>query len=260
MENKRPLILVSNDDGIMAKGLSELVKALRTVGEIVVMAPDSPRSGSGSALTVTQPVHYKQIRQEVGVTVYKCSGTPTDCIKLARNTVLLDRVPDLVVGGINHGDNSATNVHYSGTMGVVIEGCLNGIPSIGFSLCNHDLGADFEATIPYIRSIATMVLEKGLPPLTCLNVNFPDTSDIKGVKVCEQAKGTWTHEWEACPRLNDTNYYWLTGSFSDHEPENEKNDHWALANGYVAITPITVDLTAYGYMEELQKQCEQAGL
>ncbi|SHE62044.1 5'-nucleotidase /3'-nucleotidase /exopolyphosphatase [Bacteroides faecichinchillae] len=256
MENKRPLILVSNDDGIMAKGISELVKFLRTLGEIVVMAPDAPRSGSASALTVTQPVHYKLVKQEVGVTVYKCSGTPTDCIKLAWNTVL-DRKPDLVVGGINHGDNSATNVHYSGTMGVVIEGCLNGVPSIGFSLCNHDMGADFEAAGPYIRKIAAMVLEKGLPPLTCLNVNFPDTPDIKGIKVCEQAKGCWTNEWEVCPRQNDRNYFWLTGEFADHEPENEKNDHWALANGYVAITPTKVDLTAYDFIDELNQWIEE---
>lgn len=256
MENKRPLILVSNDDGIMAKGISELVKFLRTLGEIVVMAPDAPRSGSASALTVTQPVHYKLVKQEVGVTVYKCSGTPTDCIKLAWNTVL-DRKPDLVVGGINHGDNSATNVHYSGTMGVVIEGCLKGVPSIGFSLCNHDMGTDFEAVGPYIRKIAAMVLEKGLPPLTCLNVNFPDTPDIKGIKVCEQAKGCWTNEWEVCPRQNDRNYFWLTGEFVDHEPENEKNDHWALANGYVAITPTKVDLTAYDFIDELNQWIEE---
>ena len=256
MENKRPLILVSNDDGIMAKGISELVKFLRTLGEIVVMAPDAPRSGSASALTVTQPVHYKLVKQEVGVTVYKCSGTPTDCIKLAWNTVL-DRKPDLVVGGINHGDNSATNVHYSGTMGVVFEGCLNGVPSIGFSLCNHDMGADFEAAGPYIRKIAAMVLKKGLPPLTCLNVNFPDTPNIKGIKVCEQAKGCWTNEWEVCPRQNDRNYFWLTGEFADHEPENEKNDHWALANGYVAITPTKVDLTAYDFIDELNQWIEE---
>ena len=159
MENEKPLILVSNDDGVMAKGINELVKFLRPLGDIVVMAPDAPRSGSGCALTVTQPVHYQLVKKEVGLTVYKCSGTPTDCIKLARNTVL-DRTPDLVVGGINHGDNSATNVHYSGTMGVVFEGCLNGIPSIGFSLCNHAPDADFEATGPYIRSIAAMVLGK----------------------------------------------------------------------------------------------------
>ena len=251
IENKRPLILVSNDDGIMAKGISELIKFLRPLGEIVVMAPDAPRSGSGCALTVTQPVHYQLLKKDVGLTVYKCSGTPTDCIKLARNQIL-DRKPDLVVGGINHGDNSATNVHYSGTMGIVIEGCLNGIPSIGFSICDHAPGADFDAAGPYVRRIAAMVLEKGLPPLTCLNVNFPNTQEIKGVRICEQAKGHWSGEWQACPRRDDANFYWLTGEFIDHEPENEKNDHWALANGYVAITPTVVDMTAYHFMDELK--------
>ena len=255
MENRRPLILISNDDGIMAKGISELIKFLRPLGEIVVMAPDAPRSGSGCAITVTQPVHYQLLRKDVGLTVYKCSGTPSDCIKLAWNTVL-ERKPDLVVGGINHGDNSATNVHYSGTMGVVIEGCLNGIPSIGFSLCSHDPGANFEPAGPYIRQIAAMVLEKGLPPLTCLNVNFPDMAELKGIKICEQAKGRWTNEWEPCPRKGAENYFWLIGEFKDDEPENEKNDHWALANGYVAITPTVVDVTAYGFMNELSKWFE----
>lgn len=245
------MILVSNDDGIMAKGISELIKFLRPLGEIVVMAPDSPRSGSGCALTVTQPVHYRLVNREVGLTVYKCSGTPTDCVKLARNTVL-DRDPDLVVGGINHGDNSATNVHFSGTMGVVIEGCLNGIPSIGFSICDHAPGADFSAAGPFVRKIAAMVLEKGLPPLTCLNVNFPNTPDIKGIKICEQAKGRWSNEWEPCPRKEDLNHFWLIGEFADHEPENERSDHWALANGYAAITPTTVDMTAYRFMDELK--------
>ena len=221
MESKKPLILVSNDDGVMAKGISELVKFLRPLGEIVVMAPDSPRSGSGSALTVTHPVHYQLVKREVGLTVYKCTGTPTDCIKLALGSVL-DRKPDLIVGGINHGDNSAINVHYSGTMGVVIEGCLKGIPSIGFSLCNHRPDADFEPSGPYIRKIAAMILEK-----------------------------------VTCPRLDDHNYFWLTGSFTDHELENENNDHWALENGYVAITPTTVDMTAYGFIDELNGYCQQ---
>lgn len=259
MENQRPLILVSNDDGIMAKGISELIKAIRPLAEIVVMAPDSPRSGCSSALTVTQPVHYRLVRKDVGLTVYKCSGTPADCVKLAFNTVL-ERTPDLVLGGINHGDNSATNVHYSGTMGVVIEGCLKGVPSIGFSLCDHDSGANFDAALPYIRKIVAMVLEVGLPPLTCLNVNFPNTQELKGVKVCEQSKGGWTSEWQACPRVNDPNYFWLTGEFTDDELENEKNDHWALANGYVAITPTTVDVTAYGFMDELKAHCQKADL
>ena len=252
MKKEKPLILLSNDDGVEAKGLNELIRGLRGMGEIIVMAPDGPRSGASGAITSEHPVKYYKVREEEDLTVYKCTGTPVDCVKLALHTVV-PRRPDVVIGGINHGDNSSVNVHYSGTMGVVFEGCLNGIPSIGFSLCNHAPDADFEAAGLYIRNIAAMILEKGLPPLTCLNVNFPDTADIKGVKICEQAKGRWTNEWAACPRLNDSNYFWLTGEFTDHEPENEKNDHWALANGYVAITPTTVDVTAYHFMDELNK-------
>ncbi len=256
MENRRPLILVSNDDGIMAKGISELVKFLRPLGEIVVMAPDSPRSGSGCALTVNSPVHYQLVRKDVGLTIYKCTGTPTDCVKLALNEVL-DRTPDLVVGGINHGDNSSINVHYSGTMGVVIEGCLKGIPSVGFSLCDHEPDANFDLLGVYVRKIAAMILQKGLPALTCLNVNFPNTDVLKGIKVCEQAKGYWENEWAACPRLNDNNYFWLTGSFIDQDIDNERSDHWALDNGYVAITPITVDVTAYEFIDQLKNYCEE---
>lgn len=165
---------------------------------------------------------------------------------------MLDRKPDLVVGGINHGDNSSVNLHYSGTMGVVIEGCLKGVPSIGFSLCNHEPNADFEPAGPYIREIARLVLEKGLPPLTCLNVNFPDTKELKGVKICEQTKGQWMNEWENFAHRGDARYYWLTGEFENTDAENEKNDHWALDNGYVAITPTTVDATAYGLIDELK--------
>ncbi|MCI1648524.1 MAG: 5'/3'-nucleotidase SurE [Bacteroides sp.] len=248
--NKRPLILVSNDDGITSKGISELIKYLRPLGEIVVMAPDTPRSGSASALTVTEPISYRLLRREVGLSVYKCSGTPADCVKLAFHTVL-DRKPDLVVGGINHGDNSAVNVHYSGTMGVVIEGCLKGVPSIGFSLCSHEPNADFEPAGSYVRKIARMVLEKGLPALTCLNVNIPDLKELQGIKVCEQTKGQWVNEWENFAHRGDSHYYWLTGNFEATDNENTKNDHWALTNGWVAVTPVTVDVTAYGLIDEL---------
>lgn len=179
MENQRPLILVSNDDGVIAKGISELVKFLRPLGEIVVMAPDAPRSGSASALTVTEPIHYQLVRKDVGLTVYKCSGTPVDCIKLALHTVL-DRKPDLIVGGINHGDNSAVNVHYSGTMGVVIEGCLKGVPSIGFSLCCHDPNPDFEPSGPYIREIARQVFGKGVASVDLPQCKFPQCTGTQG--------------------------------------------------------------------------------
>lgn len=249
--NDKPLILISNDDGVTAKGINELIKFLRPLGELVVMAPDSARSGNGCALSVTQPVHYRLIRQEPALRIYACTGTPTDCVKLARNTIL-DREPDLVVAGINHGDNSGTNVHYSGTMGAAIEGCLNGIPAIGFSLCDHHPNADFEPCAKYIVAITRMVLEKGLPDRVCLNVNFPKAAEIKGIKVCEQAVGRWQKEWEPCPRQHDDCYFWLSGNFVNTEPENERTDNWALAQGYASITPTTVDVTAYDFIEELK--------
>ena len=251
MEKQRPLILISNDDGIAAKGIAELVKFLRPLGDIVVMAPDGPRSGFACALTAAEPIHYELVRREPGISAYKCSGTPADCVKLAFHTVL-DRKPDLVVGGINHGDNSSVNVHYSGTMGVVIEGCLKGVPAIGFSICDHGPDADFSQAKPFVQEIVSKVLEKGLPPLTCLNVNIPAVSDLKGIKVCEQTKGVWVNEWENINHRGDDRYYWLTGNFENEEPENEKNDHWALNNGYVAITPTTVDVTAYGLLAEMK--------
>jgi 5'-nucleotidase len=251
MENQRPLILVSNDDGIAAKGISELIRFLRPLGEIVVLAPDMPRSGTACAITSTEPIHYRLLRKDVGLTVYKCSGTPVDCVKLAFHTVL-DRKPDLVVGGINHGDNSSVNAHYSGTMGVVIEGCLKGIPSIGFSLCSHEPNADFDPAGSYIREITRKVLEKGLPPLTCLNVNIPDTKELKGGRICEQTRGEWVNEWENFAHRGDAHYYWLTGVYENRDVENEKNDHWALDNGYVAITPTTVDVTNYELIDELK--------
>ena len=189
MEKKKPLILISNDDGVWAKGIKELIRFLRPLGEIVVMAPDAARSGSGCALSVTRPVCYEWLSEEPGVKVCSCSGTPVDCIKLACSAVL-DREPDLIAGGINHGDNSGINVHYSGTMGLVIEGCLKGIPSIGFSLCDHTPDADFRPLETYVRRITSVVLEYGLPSRTCLNVNFP-RGEIKGVRVCEQATGQW---------------------------------------------------------------------
>ena len=250
MKKERPLIFISNDDGVTAKGINELITYLRPLADIIVMAPDSPRSGSASALTVVEPIHYQLVHQEEGITIYKCSGTPADCVKLAFNTVL-NRKPDVVIGGINHGDNSSVNVHYSGTMGVVIEGCLKGIPSIGFSLCNHDANADFEFASSYIREITDRVIKKGLPAMTCLNVNIPDVKEPKGIKVCIQTQGEWVNEWEIISRRNGRDYYWLTGNFENSDKTNEQNDHWALDNGYIAITPVRVDVTAYDFVEEL---------
>lgn len=251
MDNERPLILVSNDDGIASKGLAELVKCLRPLGEIVIMAPDGPRSGLACALTSNEPIHYAMVRREPALTAYKCSGTPADCVKLAFHTVL-DRKPALVVGGINHGDNSAVNVHYSGTMGVVIEGALKGVPSIAFSIDTHDQNPDFESMLPFVRRIAAAVIERGLPPLTCLNVNVPVTKELKGIRVCRQSRGEWINEWENFAHKGDNHYYWLTGEFRNDEPDNDETDQKAMADGYVAITPTTVDATAYGLLEEMK--------
>lgn len=248
---KRPLILVSNDDGVQAKGLNELIDMLRPLGDIIVMAPDSPRSGAACSLTVSLPVKYKLVHNEEGLVIFKCSGTPTDCVKLALDSVL-DIRPDVVIGGINHGDNSAVNVHYSGTMGVVLEGCMKGIPSIGFSLCNHNPDADFAPTAPYVRRITEEVLERRLPVGVCLNVNFPNTPFYKGVKICRQTKGSWEHEWVKQNHPHGGCYFWLTGEFVEHEQE-EDSDHWALNHEYVAITPTQIDVTAYGMIEEMKR-------
>ncbi len=251
MEQK-PLILISNDDGVTAKGINELAQMLRGLGDIIIMAPDSPRSGMAAAITAQNAVSYEQLHTEEGLTICQCTGTPVDCVKLALETIV-PRCPDLVIGGINHGDNSAVNVHYSGTMGVVIEGCMKGIPSIGFSVCDHDPDTDFSHTIPYIRKIVGMTLEKGLPSGTCLNVNFPEKGPYKGIKICRQTVGRWEKEWCSCthPRTGKP-LYWITGHFENHEPHMTDNDKWALDNGYAAITPIQIDMTAYPLLEEMK--------
>lgn len=256
MENKeeKPLILISNDDGYMAKGINSLVAMVRHLGEVIVMAPDGPRSGMAAAITSQQPVTFSLVKSEDGVTIYKCTGNPTDCVKLALETVC-ERKPNLVIGGINHGDNSAVNVHYSGTMGVVLEGCMKGIPSIGFSVCDHNPEYDFTPTTAYIQRIVGEVLSKGLPQGACLNVNFPKEPPYHGVKVCRQTKGCWENEWACIPHpRGGGNIYWLTGNFSNHEPQSTDTDHWALDNGYVAITPVQIDMTCYPLIEELEKR------
>ena len=251
MKTEKPLILISNDDGFSSKGLDVLVKALAGLGEIVVMAPDGPRSGASGAITSELPVRYFKVSEEKDLTIYKCTGTPVDCIKLAMFE-MLPRCPDLVIGGINHGDNSAVNVHYSGTMGVVIEGCLKGIPAIGFSLCDHDADADFDPMIPYVRRITEEVLAKGLPKGTCLNVNVPKTSELQGVRICRQTDASWGSEWARGQHPKGGEYFWLTGKFTNNEPEAQDADRWALEHGDVAITPIQIDMTAYALINELK--------
>ena len=248
---RKPLLFLSNDDGVDAKGLRELIRCLQPVGDLIVVAPDSHRSGCSASITSDVPLSCSKVCEQEGLVVYKCSGTPVDCVKLGLHT-FVPRVPDVVIGGINHGDNSSVNVHYSGTMGVVIEGCLKRIPSIGFSLCNHASDADFLPALPYVRRITEEVLEKGLPEGTCLNVNFPVHPAYHGVKICHQNKGVWVKEFVDFKHPHGGTFYWLTGEYETLEEEKEAADYWALKNGYVAITPTRIDVTDYALMDELR--------
>ena len=259
MEIKRPLLLISNDDGYAAKGIRELVKMVSAFGDVIVCAPESVRSGFSCAFSATIPLRLQLHEKRPGVEVWSCNGTPVDCVKMAL-AELCPRRPDMVIGGINHGDNASVNVHYSGTMGVTFEGCLKYIPSVAFSLCDHDENADFEPLRPYIQTITQRVLTDGLPRGVCLNVNFPrlpsrpsqarDASDpsrtsYQGVKVCRMAKGSWGSEVTRCHQPRGYDYWWMMGHYTNDEPDAEDTDNWALSHGYVAITPTQVDVTAY---------------
>lgn len=248
--NEKPLILVSNDDGYLAKGINSLVTVLKEFGEVIVVAPHTGRSGKGCAITSENPIKVELVSNEPGVKVYSCTGTPSDCVKVACHA-FVPRLPDLVIGGINHGDNSAINAHYSGTMGVVLEGCMKGIPSIAFSLCSHDTDADFTPTFNVIRKVVANVLEKGLPKGSCLNVNFPDTPTYAGVKVCRQASGAWVNEWESHEHPRGGKWWWLTGEFVVEE-QCPDADRVALDNNYVTITPTKIDFTDYALLESMR--------
>ena len=248
----RPYLLISNDDGIAAPGINFLIEALRPYADLLVMAPDSARSGFSCSITSSHPLTYKLLHQEEGLTLCSCSGTPTDCVKMALN-LFPDRKPDLVIGGINHGDNSSVNAHYSGTMGVAIEGALQGYPSLAFSLCDHRMDADFEPLRPYLADFMFKTLMAGLPPFTCLNINFPLRPKFRGVRVCRMARSRWQNEVERREHPWGGFYFWLVGDCQELEPEATDTDRWALAHGYVAVTPTQLDLTAYGLIDDLQQ-------
>jgi 5'-nucleotidase len=238
MANK-PLILVSNDDGITSKGIRNLVEVMQQIGEVVVVAPDSPQSGMGHAITIGNTLRLEETKIFGDqVKAYECSGTPADCVKLAKNHVLKDRTPDLVVSGINHGSNTSISVLYSGTMSAAIEGAVEGFPSIGFSLCDYAHDADFEHTLPYIKKIAEQVLNTGLPKYTTLNVNFPPKRNeaLKGVKIVRQAHAKWQEEFDQRYDPNGRRYFWMAGNFVNHD-KGEDNDEWAIANNYVSVVP-----------------------
>jgi 5'-nucleotidase len=249
--NDRPLILITNDDGVYAKGLAELIEVLRLFGNIMVVAPDSPRSGMSHAITVDSPLRINKHQDEEGLLIYSCTGTPVDCVKLACNQ-LLEQLPDFVIAGINHGANTSVSVLYSGTMGAALEGCIHGIPSIGFSLGDYSPEADFSKSKIVVARIFQIIAERGLPEGVCLNVNIPK-GEIKGINFCRQTRGKWVEEFERRTDPHEREYYWLKGYFNNAEADANDTDDFALLNGYVSVVPVSTDLTAYSAFQDLQK-------
>ncbi len=249
----KPLILVCNDDGVHAPGIEALIEEMTFLGDVVAVAPDGPQSGSGHGITLNSTLRINKIKHEKGLEVYSTTGKPVDCIKLAVNEII-HRKPNMVVSGINHGSNASINVLYSGTMSAAIEGALEGIPSIGFSLLNHSIDADFTTSKQVVRAIAPKVLKEGLPQGVCLNVNIPNLQidELQGIRVCHQANGNWVEEFDRRTDPSGEQYYWLTGRFDLYD-EDEANDIMSLRKGYVTVVPVQYDLTSYETMKYLDK-------
>jgi 5'-nucleotidase len=247
------LILLTNDDGLYAAGLKTLLEVVEEFGKVVMISTTESMSGMSQALTVKTPLRVKLLEETDRHRIYASNGTPTDSVKLAINQ-LLERMPDMVVSGINHGANASVSVLYSGTMAAALEGCLYGIDSVGFSLNNFSPAADFSVCKKYIRQVMKKIEKNPLPKGICLNVNIPSVprDQIKGLKVCRQAKGNWREEFEKRKDPMGKTYYWLTGVFQNHEPEATDTDEWAIANNWVSVVPVSVDMTAHGFINELK--------
>jgi len=253
MKKSKPLILITNDDGITAPGIRALVETMKTIGDVVVVAPDSVQSGMGHAITLNTLIRLDKVEIHGESLGYQCSGTPVDCVKIAVHRIM-HRKPDLLVSGINHGSNSSINVIYSGTMSAAMEGAIEGIPSIGFSLCNSTHEADFTAAAHFAKRIANNVLNHGLPEGSLLNVNIPyyPLDEIKGIKICRQATAKWEEVFEERIDPSNRKYYWLTGKFKNYD-HGEDTDEWALANKYVSVVPVQFDFTAHHAIPFLNK-------
>jgi 5'-nucleotidase len=252
MTSKKPLILVTNDDGITAPGIQALISVMTQIGNVIVVAPDKPQSAMGHAITINSTLYLNKISKEGDpVTQYSCSGTPVDCVKMATNEILKQK-PDLCVSGINHGSNASINVIYSGTMSAAVEAGIEGIPAIGFSLLDYNWEADFNPILPFVKKIAVETLEKGLPEGVILNVNFPKLSqkEIKGIKICRQARAQWVEKFDKRTNPFGKDYYWLSGEFVNQD-KGEDTDEWALGQGYVSVVPVQFDLTAHHAMQQL---------
>lgn len=251
---EKPVILVTNDDGIVSPGIKALVEVMAALGDVTVVAPDSPQSGKGHAITLEEPLRVERVEGVFGdIPAWQCSGTPVDCVKIAIDKIL-HRKPDFCVSGINHGSNSSINIIYSGTMSAAMEAAIDGIPAVGFSLLDYDFDADFTASKHYVRIIAEQVLEHGLPGGSLLNVNIPalPLENIKGMRICRQAVAKWEEEFNERIDPRGRKYYWLTGRFVNHD-HGDDTDEWALANRYVSVVPVQYDLTNHHAIRFIQK-------
>ena len=255
IEKDDRLILLTNDDGLYAPGLKTLLGVMEEFGKVVLISTLESQSGMSQALTVKTPLRVKLLEDTEKHMIYTINGTPTDSIKLAINR-LLDRAPDFVVSGINHGANSSVSILYSGTMAAAIEGCLYGRCSVGFSLNSFSHTADFKVCEKYIRIVMQDLIKNGLPQGICLNVNIPAVKEeeVRGIRVCRQSRGNWKEEFEKRTDPMGKSYYWLTGVYNNHEPESEDTDEWALSNNYVSVVPVTVDMTAHNLLNEFKKR------
>ena len=251
---KKPLILITNDDGITSKGIFELVSAVKDLGEIIVVAPDGPQSGKGHAITVGETLRVKKNQIFKDIEAYECSGTPADCVKLAKHQILKGRRVDLVLSGVNHGSNTSISVLYSGTMGAAIEAAIEGTPAIGFSLCDYNPKGVFSHGIPFITKIVKEVLSKGLPKNIALNVNIPAISDeqIKGIKICRQADTRWQEDFDLRVDPYGRDYYWMVGNLINND-KGQDHDEWAIKNNYISMVPCQFDLTSYEAINQMNE-------
>jgi 5'-nucleotidase len=252
--SKRPLILVTNDDGISAPGIRTLISAMNELGDVIVVAPDSPQSAMGHAITINSTLQCNQVKIDDGPQIeYSCSGTPADCVKLGINEIL-DIKPDICVSGVNHGSNSSINVIYSGTMSAAVEASIEGIPAIGFSLLDYSWNANFNEIKKYLINITKQALLNGIPKGNALNVNFPKLKekDIKGIKICRQANAYWVEKFDKRVNPQGKEYYWLTGEFINKDNGHD-SDEWALANGFISIVPVKFDMTDHENISYIKK-------
>jgi 5'-nucleotidase len=252
-KKEQPVILITNDDGITAPGIRALVEAVKDLGKVVVVAPDKPNSGMGHAITIGEPLRLHTSHQFEGIESYQCSGTPVDCVKLAVDKIL-HRKPDICLSGINHGANHSINVIYSGTMSAALEAAIEAIPSIGFSLLDYSVEADFEGAKKYARIIVEQILGKKTDKHICLNVNIPavPVDLLKGIKVCRQAYAKYEEDFDERKDPHGKSYYWLTGEFVNFD-KGRDTDVWALKHNFVSVVPVQFDLTNYTLKAKLEK-------